>query len=60
MFFPIDSACGQTGEVGMGPFLLGILLALIPSILLIAWLGWMAGVFQKQPDKAPDRPANGV
>jgi hypothetical protein len=44
----------------MGPFLLGILLALIPSVLLIAWLAWVGGAFHKQSDKAPDQPANGV
>jgi hypothetical protein len=31
----------------MGPFWLGFVIALMPSVLLIGWLAWLGGVFGK-------------
>lgn len=31
----------------MGPFWLGMLVALLPSALLIGWLAWMGGAFHR-------------
>jgi hypothetical protein len=31
----------------MGTFWLGMLVALLPSALLIGWLGWLGGAFDK-------------
>jgi len=36
----------------MAPFWLGIVVALIPSALLIGWLAWRGGVFRKETTNA--------
>jgi hypothetical protein len=35
------------GGLGMGFFLLGVLAALLPSAVLIAWLAWANGAFSR-------------
>ena len=37
----------------MGPFWLGIVVALVPSALFIGWLAWLGGVFHSETSKAP-------
>lgn len=32
----------------MAPFWLGMLVALLPSALLIGWLGWLGGAFDRR------------
>ncbi len=42
----------------MGPFWLGIVVALMPSALLIMWLAWLGGVFKHA--KPRDQSAKGI
>jgi len=41
-------------EGEMGPFWLGFIIALLPSVLLVGWLAWLGGVFDKPTNKVPE------
>ena len=46
--------------VEMGPFWLGIVVALVPSALLMGWLAWLGGVFMRKQAKPRDQSAKGL